>query len=714
MAEAAKKTTGKTAGRKAGARKAATAKTASRKNLVIVESPSKAKTIGKFLGSRYKVVASVGHVRDLPRSKLGIEKENNFEPTYINIRGKGDVIRALKKEAKSAASILLATDPDREGEAISWHIAYILGLPDDGENRIEFNEITKEAIKSAVERPRRIDRNLVDAQQARRVLDRLVGYEISPLLWRKIRRGLSAGRVQSAALKIIVDREREILAFVPEEYWTVTALLKKKEGDARVFPAKLIEKNGEKFAISNKDEADAVLTGLENGFYKVTRAEKKERTRRPFAPFTTSSMQQDASVKLGFRTGRTMKVAQQLYEGVDVKGRGTVGLISYIRTDSVRISAEAEAMARAYITEHFPDGYLGNNFYSNKKKEVQDAHEAIRPSYADLEPDAIKDSLTPDQYKLYKLIWSRFIASRMTPAVFDAVSADVVNGDYLFRSTGSKLKFDGFLRVYNTKLAEDDDRMLPDIAEGEAVSLDEIKPDQNFTQPPPRFTEASLVKEMEDKDIGRPSTYVPIIATLTDRKYVTREKKSLRPTDLGFTVTELMENYFKEIVDAGFTARMEDSLDDIEVKGAEWRGVIADFYKILSAEIDVADREIEKVETPDEPTGELCELCGRPMVIKMGRFGEFMACSGYPECRNAKPIVKSAGVACPLCGKDIVVRKSRKGKTFYGCSGYPDCNQVYWYKPTDRKCPDCGALLVERNAKGHQYACSSPSCKYKE
>ncbi|MDR1291800.1 MAG: type I DNA topoisomerase [Clostridiales Family XIII bacterium] len=711
MAEAVKKTTEKA---KRTAKAKTSGKAADKKHLVIVESPSKAKTIGKFLGSRYKVVASVGHVRDLPKSKLGIEKDNNFEPAYINIRGKGDVIKELKKEAKTAGNVLLATDPDREGEAISWHIAYILGLPDDSANRIEFNEITKDAIKNAVGNPRRIDRNLVDAQQARRVLDRLVGYEISPLLWRKIRRGLSAGRVQSAALKILVDREREIRAFVPEEYWTITAILRKMDGDTKSFAAKLIEKNGEKFSIGNKAEADAVLADLERGSYSVSRVEKKERTRRPFAPFTTSSMQQDASVKLGFRTRRTMQIAQQLYEGVDIKRRGTVGLITYIRTDSVRVSAEAEMAARAYIKEHFSENYLGNNYYSNKKKEVQDAHEAIRPSYIDLTPDEIKDSLTPDQYKLYKLIWSRFLASRMTPAVFDAVSADVVNGDYLFRATGSKLKFDGFLRVYNTKLAEDDDRMLPDIHEGEDVSLDELKPEQNFTQPPPRFTEASLVKELEEKDIGRPSTYVPIIATLTDRKYVTREKKSLQPTELGFTVTELMENYFNEIVDAGFTARMEDRLDDIEVKGAEWHAIVADFYGILSEELEVADKEIEKVEIEDEPTDEICGLCGRPMVIKHGRFGEFIACTGYPDCKNTKPIVKSTGVACPKCGKDIVARKSRKGKVFYGCSGYPDCKQVYWYKPTDKKCPECGALLVERNAKANKYACSNPECKYKE
>ncbi|MDR0518991.1 MAG: type I DNA topoisomerase [Clostridiales Family XIII bacterium] len=692
--------------------KTATKRSATKRNLVIVESPSKAKTIGKFLGSRYKVVASVGHVRDLPKSKLGIDKDNDFEPLYINIRGKGDVIKDLKKEAKNAAKVFLATDPDREGEAISWHIAYILGLPEDEENRIEFNEITKEAIKKAIAVPRKIDMKLVDAQQARRVLDRLVGYEISPLLWRKIRRGLSAGRVQSAALKIIIDREREILAFVPEEFWNITAYLN-KEGDKKTFPAKLLEKNGEKYTAKNGDEAKAVLDALEKGEYKVSRVEKKERVRKPSAPFTTSSLQQDASVRLGFQTRRTMSVAQQLYEGIDIKGRGTVGLISYIRTDSVRISAEAEAMAKDYILANYTESYLGNNVYSNKKKEIQDAHEAIRPSYVELAPDEIKDSLTPDQYKLYSLIWSRFLASRMKPAVFDAVSADVVNGEYLFRATGSKLKFDGFLRVYNTKLAEDDDKMLPDIIEGETLMLDDIASEQSFTQPPPRFTEASLVKELEEKDIGRPSTYVPIISTLTDRRYVTREKKTLKPMELGFTVTELIENYFKEIADAGFTSRMEDRLDDIEANGIEWHRIISDFYKTLAAELEVADREIEKIEIEDEPTDEVCELCGKPMVIKHGRFGKFMACSGYPDCKNTKPIVVSTGVACPLCGKDIVGRKSRKGKTFYGCSGYPDCKQVYWYKPVNRKCPTCGALLVERNTKEHKYACSNPECKYR-
>ncbi|MDR0850984.1 MAG: type I DNA topoisomerase [Clostridiales Family XIII bacterium] len=691
------------------------ANTKESKTLVIVESPSQAKTIGKFLGKKYTVVASVGHVRDLPKSKLGIEKENNFEPSYINIRGKGDVLRELKKEAKTADKIYLATDPDREGEAISWHIAHILDLDRTEKSRIEFNEITKEAIVNAVKHPRVIDQNLVDAQQARRVLDRLVGYEISPLLWRKIRRGLSAGRVQSAALKIICDREKEILAFVPKEFWNISLQLQKKSGEKKVFTAKLFEKDGKKITIDDKQAADAVLADLAKGGYQVTRVDKKERIKRPFAPFTTSSLQQDASVKLGFFTKRTMSVAQQLYEGVAVKGHGTHGLISYIRTDSVRISAEAEAMVKKYITENYSEQYLGNNTYSNKKKDVQDAHEAIRPSDVNLHPDDIKDSLTPDQYKLYKLIWSRFVASRMAAAVYDAVSADITNGDYMFRATGSKLQFSGFLSVYQTSSDEDDEgKMLPELNEGEELDAKDILSEQSFTQPPPRFTEASLVKELEEKDIGRPSTYVPIIATLTDRKYVLREKKTLKPTDLGFVVTDLMEKYFKEIVDAGFTAAMEDKLDDVEVKGTDWKAVVSDFYGILDKELQIADKEIEKIQMVDEVTDEICELCGKPMVIKHGRFGEFLACSGYPDCKNTKPIIKSLGVKCPVCGKDIVARKSRKGRLFYGCSGYPDCTQIYWNKPIDRKCPTCGALLSEKKTKTGTIACTNPDCGYTE
>lgn len=698
------------------AKKTKAKKSTSKKHLVIVESPSKAKTIGKFLGSKYKVVASVGHVRDLPKSKLGIDKDNNFEPNYINIRGKGDIIKELKKEAKKADKVYLATDPDREGEAISWHIAHILDLPEDAENRIQFNEITKDAIKTAVKEPRKLDKTLIDAQQARRVLDRLVGYEISPLLWRKIRRGLSAGRVQSAALKIICDREKEIKDFVPQEYWTVTAQLNKQDGPEKdkVFPAKLIEYKGDKLTIDDKKAADKVVADLEQNDYAISRVEKKERKRNPYPPFTTSSLQQDASIKLGFYTRKVMQVAQQLYEGVDIKGHGTVGLITYIRTDSIRISNEAKDMVQNYISQNYTKEYLGNNVFKNKKKDIQDAHEAIRPSDVNLTPDSIKDSLSNDQYKLYKLIWSRFVASNMSPAVFDAVSADVQNGDYIFRATGSKLKFDGFLAVYSMKNEEDEQKILPDLIKDEVLNLKDLANEQNFTQPPARFTEASLVKYLEEKDIGRPSTYVPIIATLLDRKYISREKKSLVANELGFVVTELMEDYFKEIVDTDFTANMEEQLDDIEAKGTDWHKTISDYYKILEKELEIADKEIEKVEMVDEVTDEICEKCGKPMVIKHGRFGEFLACSGYPDCKNTKPIVKKIDVKCPSCGGDIIARKSKRGKVFYGCSNYPECKQAYWDKPTDKKCPKCGALMTEKKTKEHTLACSDPECGYKE
>ena len=701
----------------AGVKKGTTGKAKKdEKTLVVVESPSKAKTISKFLGSNYKVVASVGHIRDLPKSKLGIDIEDNFRPEYINIRGKGDVIRELKKEAKGAKNVLLATDPDREGEAISWHIAYLLGLSEAVDNRIVFNEITKEAIKNAVKTPRKIDMNLVDAQQARRVLDRIVGYKISPLLWRKIRTGLSAGRVQSAALKIIIDREREIKAFVPEEFWKIAVHLSKKEGNLKEFIAKLTEKDGKKYIPSNKAEADETLAAIKSGDYTVKTVEAKERRRKPYAPYTTSTLQQDASFKLGFQTRRVMSVAQQLYEGVNVKGRGTVGLVTYIRTDSVRISEEATAAAKAYIIETYGEKYVGNTFFSNKKKDIQDAHEAIRPSYINLRPEDIKDSLTPDQFKLYRLIWSRFMASRMSESVYDSVVTDIENGSYTFHATGSKLTFDGFLKVYQSAPEEDEGKLLPELLVGEKLDEKGLDADQAFTQPPARFTEASLVKELEEKNIGRPSTFVPIIMTLTERRgYVDREKKTLIPTDLGFVVTELMEKYFSEVVDAGFTAGMEDKLDDVEAEGCDWRRIVADFYSVLKDELETADAEIEKIIIEDEPTDEICELCGKPMVIKQGRFGKFIACSGYPECKNTKPIVvKIEGVACPSCGKDIIMRKSRKGKIFYGCSGYPACNQVFWYKPTNKKCPICSALLVERKGKETTLACSNAECNYRE
>lgn len=683
---------------------------AAKKILVIVESPSKAKTIGKFLGARYKVIASVGHVRDLPKSKLGIDIENDFEPQYISIRGKGDIIKELKKEAKNASKVYLATDPDREGEAISWHLAFLLGIDMTSPCRIVFNEITSKAIKEAIKNPRPIDLRLVDAQQARRVLDRLVGYQISPLLWRKIRRGLSAGRVQSAALKIICDRENEIRAFKPEEYWTITAEFRKN----RKFEAKLTEFRGKKLVIKDKEQNDSILDELGKGAYSVKSLEEKDRMRKPAAPFTTSSLQQDAANKLNFTTKKTMLVAQQLYEGVEIKGRGTIGLVSYIRTDSVRISDEARAASKEYILNAFGEEYYSDNIYSNRKKDVQDAHEAIRPSHVELEPDAIRESLSKDQYNLYKLIWNRFIASQMAPAKYKAVSAVIENGDYIFKATGSKLLFDGFHKVYSGSKDKDDDKLLPQLDKGEQLEPSKVEGEQNFTQPPARFTEASLVKDLEEKNIGRPSTYAPIVATLIDRKYISKEKKTLVPTELGFIVTDVMEQYFKEIADAGFTAQMEENLDDIEVKGTEWKQVIRDFYGTLKEELDVADSEIQKVDLEVELTGENCEKCGRPMAVKHGRFGAFAACTGYPECKNTKPLVQTIDVKCPECGKDIVARKSRKGRVFYGCSGYPECTQSFWNKPVNRKCPECGHLLVEKKTKNSKYACSNNECDYKE
>lgn len=684
--------------------------TARKKNLVIVESPSKAKTIGKYLGSTYKVVASVGHVRDLPKSKMGIDIENDFEPEYISIRGKGDLIKELKREAKQAGKIYLATDPDREGEAISWHLAYILGIDPKTPCRIVFNEITKTAIKNAVKNPRPIDLRLVDAQQARRVVDRLVGYQISPLLWRKIRRGLSAGRVQSAALKIICDREKQIMDFDPVEYWNINVDFKK----GKTFTAKLTEYKGEKISVNNQSEADKILTDLEGGKYVVKQIVKKERRRKPFAPFTTSSLQQDAANKLGFSTKKSMMVAQQLYEGVEVKGYGTIGLVTYIRTDSVRISDEAKAAANEYLTEFFGKEYVGNNIYSNKKKDIQDAHEAIRPSDINLDPEKIKGSLTKDQYNLYKLIWTRFLASQMTEAVFDSVQVSVDNGDYTLKANGSRLVFDGYQKIYASNLEEDKDKELPLLEEGEELKAKAVKPEQKFTEPPSRFTEASLVKDLEDKNIGRPSTYAPIIATLLERKYISREKKALVPTELGFVVINMMEEYFKEIVDTGFTADMEDKLDEVEVKDLNWKEIVREFYGPLKQDLEIADKAIEKVEVQDQITDEICEVCGKPMAIKSGRFGEFLACTGYPECKTTRAIVQTIGVKCPECGGEIVAKRGRTGKVFYGCSNYPTCNKAFWYKPSEKKCPECGELLLERYLRGAKLVCSNEKCGYKE
>lgn len=677
--------------------------------LVIVESPSKAKTIGKYLGSKYKVVASVGHVRDLPKSKLGIDIENDFEPQYISIRGKGDIIKALRKEAEKASRVYLATDPDREGEAISWHLTYLLGIDPSEECRIEFHEITKETIKDAIRHPRAIETGLVDAQQARRELDRLVGYEISPLLWRKVRKGLSAGRVQSAALKIICDREREIQEFDPKEYWNITALFS-KNGE---FSAKLAEKEGRKITVTNGDDAKKIAEELKAGEFTVGEIKERERLSKPLPPFTTSSLQQDAGNKLNFNAKKTMMIAQQLYEGAEIKGKGTTGLITYLRTDSVRISDTARTAAASLISESYGKEYVGRGIFTNKKKDIQDAHEAIRPVAIDLYPEDIKDSLTKDQFKLYNLIWRRFMASQMTAARYSSVTADINNGPYCLKASGSELLFDGYRRVYKTA-DSDGDRMLPPLSSGEKLRANDVACEQAFTQPPARYTEASLVRELEEKNIGRPSTYAPIVSTLSERKYVSREKKSLKPTELGFVVDELMEQYFKDIVDVGFTASMEDKLDEIEMKKIGWKRVIRDFYGPFSEEMKAADEAIEKVHIEDKPTDEVCELCGRPMVIKAGRFGEFIACSGYPECRNTKPIVKSTGVRCPKCGKDIVARKSKRGRVFYGCSGYPDCRTVFWDRPTEKKCPECGSVILEKKSKNHAFVCSNPECGYKE
>lgn len=694
---------------KSGKSKAKSSSSKSNKTLVIVESPSKAKTIGKYLGSRYNVIASVGHVRDLPKSKLGIDIDDNFEPQYISIRGKGDLIKSLKKEASKASKVYLATDPDREGEAISWHLAFLLDLDPEEACRIEFNEITKDTIKEAIKHPRKINMGLVDAQQARRVLDRLVGYQISPLLWRKVRKGLSAGRVQSAALKIICDREREIEKFEPKEFWNITAEFKK----GKKFQAKLAEANGKKIIVENKAQNDNIIKELNSGEFIVSDVKEKIRMQKPYPPFTTSSLQQDAGNKLNFNAKKTMMIAQQLYEGVDVKGRGTTGLITYLRTDSVRVSDAAKQVAKELIVSKFGAEYSANNVFSNKKKDIQDAHEAIRPAIIELEPELIKDSLTADQFKLYKLIWNRFMASQMSQSKSNSMQVSIANGIYGFKANGSELLFDGFRRLYNT--ADDEGaRLLPSLEKDEKLKAESLKGEQSFTQPPARYTEASLVKELEDKDIGRPSTYAPIVSTLTERKYVGREKKALKPTELGFLVNDLMEEYFKDIVDAGFTANMENRLDDVEVGSQKWKDLISEFYGPFKKELDVADSAIEKIVVEDVPTGELCELCGKPMVIKAGRFGDFIACSGYPECKNTKPIIKTIGVKCPNCGKDIVARKSKRGRLFYGCSGYPDCKTVFWNKPTDKRCPECNSILLEKKTKNKNFVCSNEKCGYTE
>ncbi|QXM06157.1 type I DNA topoisomerase [Crassaminicella indica] len=682
------------------------------KSLVIVESPAKAKTIGKFLGKNYKVVASVGHVRDLPKSKMGIDIENDYEPHYITIRGKGPIIKELKKEVKKAEKVFLATDPDREGEAISWHLAHILSIDEQDQCRIEFNEITKTAIKNAVKNPRQINKNLVDAQQARRILDRLVGYSISPLLWRKIRKGLSAGRVQSVATKMICDREKEIKNFIPEEYWSIVASLS-TENKKEVFESKFYGTIDQKIDLKNEDMVEEIVKKLKQGTFIVSEVKRKEKKRNPYPPFTTSSLQQEAANRLGFTTKKTMMIAQQLYEGIDIEGEGSVGLITYIRTDSTRISNEAKENTKKYIIEKFSSEYIADEEKKYKtKKEAQDAHEAIRPTSIERTPDKIKSSLKKAQYQLYKLIWERFLASQMKNAVYETYSVNITNNNYLFKASGSKLIFDGFLKVYT--YATVSDKEIPQVVKGQRLQLQSIEPKQHFTQPPPRFTESTLVKELEEKNIGRPSTYAPIISTIISRGYVERENKSLKPTELGVIVNDLLEEYFKDIVDKHFTAELEEKLDKIEENQLEWIQVIDDFYKPFSKTLKHAEEEIKKIELVEEETDEICEVCGKNMVIKYGRYGKFLACSAYPECEHTRPFVKKIGIACPRCGGEIVERRSRKGRLFYGCGNFPNCNFITWNRPIAEKCPVCGSLLVKKNRKNDTIIqCSDKECKYK-
>lgn len=658
------------------------------KTLVIVESPAKAKTIEKFLGkSHYTVKASVGHVRDLPKSTLGVDIENNFEPRYINIRGKGDLIKELKKEAKKSKKVYLATDPDREGEAISWHLAYILGIDENDECRIEFNEITKDAIKKAIKSPRNIDLKLVDAQQARRVLDRLLGYQISPILWIKVRKGLSAGRVQSVTTKIICEKEKEINEFVPKEYWTldIEGITKDKE----IVLFKFVSLNNEKINLDNEEEVNKVLENIKNEKLIVEKIESKTRRKSAPKPFTTSVLQQDAANKLSFTTKKTMIIAQELYEGVDIKGEGTVGLISYIRTDSKRISEEAKEKAKSYILEE-----LGENYYKvnadkkegKEKKKVQDAHEAIRPTSVLRTPESVKSSLSKDQFKLYNLIWRRFVASQMEDSLFDVLNIDCKIGDALFRATGSIMKFDGYTKIYN--FTEREDKILPPIKENDELEVNQFIPAQHFTQPPARFTEASLVKTLEELGIGRPSTYAPTIATILNRGYVEKQGTSLHPTELGMIVTDILNINFQKFIDVDFTAQMENKLDEIEEGNIQWKSVVSEVYEPLKEAIAEAKEKIEKINM-DEETDEICELCGSNMVIKYGRFGKFMACKNYPDCKNTKPLVNKVGVKCPKCEEgDIILRKSKKGKAFYGCSNYPECDFISWYKPTGEFCKE--------------------------
>ncbi|XEC97098.1 type I DNA topoisomerase [Paenibacillus tarimensis] len=680
-------------------------------SLVIVESPAKAKTIGKYLGSKYIVKASMGHIRDLPKSQIGVEIENGFNPKYITIRGKGNVLKELKDARKKVKKVYLAADPDREGEAIAWHLAYYLELDETEECRVVFNEITKQAVKDAFKTPRKIDKDLVNAQQARRILDRLVGYKISPLLWKKVKKGLSAGRVQSVAVKLIFDRENEIDAFIPEEYWSITAKLKHKNVP---FEAKFYAVNGEKRELGTESDVSEVLAAMGDSDFLVSEVREKERLRNPAPPFITSSLQQEAARKLGFRAAKTMSVAQHLYEGVDLGKEGTVGLITYMRTDSTRISPVAQEEAKEYILEKFGAEYFPEQprVYTKKNAGAQDAHEAIRPTSAHRDPESMKAFLSRDQFRLYKLVWERFIASQMSSAVLDTMTVDLAAGPVTFRATGSKLKFPGFMKVYvegNDDGTTEEEKFLPPLKSGDKAAREEIEPKQHFTQPPPRYTEARLVRTLEELGIGRPSTYAPTLETIQKRGYVAIEEKKFVPTELGELVIQLMEEFFPEILDVEFTAHMEGDLDHVEEGTQDWVKLLSSFYNSFEKRLEVAEEEMKEVEIQDEISDELCEKCGKHLVYKMGRFGKFLACSGFPDCRNTKPIVKDIGVECPKCSEGkIIERRSKKGRIFYGCDQYPGCEFVSWDKPVGKPCPKCGQFLVEkRNRRGGRIQCTA-------
>ena len=678
--------------------------------LVIVESPAKAKTIQKYLGEGYDVVASMGHIRDLPKSKLGIDIEHGFQPDYVEIKGKEDLVQTLKKKGKKSDAIYLATDPDREGEAISWHLAYLLGLDLDQANRVTFNEITKSGVQSGMAAPRQVDMDLVNAQQTRRILDRIVGYKLSPFLWKKVRRGLSAGRVQSVAVRIIVDREEEIRKFKPEEYWSIDAKLLAKSS-RKAFAAKLYGKD-KKISIKTKEEADAILKELEGCDYVVENVKKSVRKKSPAPPFTTSTLQQEAANALNFSTQKTMRLAQQLYEGVEIKGSGTVGLITYLRTDSTRISDEADAAARTYIQEQYGAEYVAEKVEANNSgKKIQDAHEAIRPTDISRTPQEVKDSLSRDQFRLYQLIWKRFAASRMTPARYETITVKVGAGEYRFNVSTSRIAFEGFRSVYidSNEEKEETNAMAGKIEPGTELALQALDCKQHFTQPPAHYTEATLVRTLEELGIGRPSTYAPTITTIIARRYVVKENKNLYMTELGEIVNNIMKDAFPSIVDVNFTANMESLLDSIGDGKVHWKTVVENFYPDLDEAVQAAEKNLEKVEIADEETDVVCEECGRNMVIKYGPHGKFLACPGFPDCRNTKPYLEKIGVACPLCGKDIVIRKTKKGRRYYGCEGNPECEFMSWQKPVAKKCPQCGGYMVE---KGNRLVCADKACGY--